>query len=126
LETRKRILCKPEANATKPNFYAVPQFYAYDLMTDRPISRRNLHETISPPDNPGIWLINLAILAAATCLCVDPWCTTEGYIQFIALHHWHLSFGLAFPSFLQLVQTELQEARLHSEHDHNPFNIQQE
>jgi hypothetical protein len=85
----------------------------------------DIPDTISPPENPGIWLINLAVLAAATRLRVDPWRTTEGYIQFIALHHWHPSFGLAFPSFLQLVQTELQDSRLHTDPDGNPFDIQQ-
>jgi hypothetical protein len=30
------------------------------------------------PSNPGIWLINLAVLTAATCLRVDPWNETQG------------------------------------------------
>ena len=42
---------------------------------------------------PGIYLINLAVLAAATRLRIDPWNETTGYIQFIALHHLHPSFG---------------------------------
>jgi hypothetical protein len=49
--------------------------------------------------HPGIFLIILAILAAATRLQVDPWNKTTGYIHFIALHHWHPSFGPEFPAF---------------------------
>jgi hypothetical protein len=82
-------------------------------------------EIPSSPSNPGIWLINLAVLTAATRLRVDPWNETQGYQQFIALHHWHPSFGLAFPSFLRLVQIELSEPRLHSPSSDNPFDIQE-
>lgn len=77
---------------------------------------------------PGIFLINLAVLAATTRLRIDPWNETTGYIQFIALHHWHPSFGIVFPDFLRLVHTELQEGRLSHRTDYadfaNPFNIQ--
>jgi hypothetical protein len=51
------------------------------------------------PVNPGIWLINLAVLTAATRLRVDPWNETQGYQQCIVLPHWHPSFALYFPSF---------------------------
>jgi hypothetical protein len=73
---------------------------------------------------PGIFLINLAVLSTATRLRVDPWNETTGYIQFVALHHWHPSFGIAFPAFLQLVHTELREGTLHQDiQDNNPFNL---
>jgi hypothetical protein len=84
-------------------------------------------KTISPTENnPGIWLINLTVLVAATCLHVDPWPTIHKDISNSLCYIWHPSFGLAFPSFLQLVQTELQEACLHLDHDGNPFDIQQD
>jgi hypothetical protein len=54
-------------------------------------------------------LINLAVLAATTRLRIDPWNETTGYIQFIALHHWHPSFEIVFPDFLRLVHTELRK-----------------
>jgi hypothetical protein len=74
---------------------------------------------------PGIFLINLAVLTTATKLRVDPWCETSGYIQFIALNHWHPSFGIPFVAFLQLVHTELREGLLHQpDHGANPFDIQ--
>jgi hypothetical protein len=75
---------------------------------------------------PGIFLINLAILAATTRLRVDPWNQTSGYIQLIACHYWHPSFGLDFSAFLLLVEVELEEGRLHNQdlQDTNPFHIQ--
>jgi hypothetical protein len=74
---------------------------------------------------PGLFLINLAVLAATTKLRIDPWNETTGYIQFIALHHWHPSFGIDFPTFLLLVHTELNENRLQtSTIDQNPFDLQ--
>jgi hypothetical protein len=89
-----------------------------------------LPTTFPPPSAgpPGIFLINLAVLAAATRLRIDPWNETTGYIQFIALHHWHPSFGIVFPDFLRLVHTELREGILHhreaSVDPSNPLNIQ--
>jgi hypothetical protein len=58
--------------------------------------------TYPPPSQgpSGIVLINLAVLAGTTCLCVDPWNKTTGYVQFIALHHCHPSFSIIFPDFL--------------------------
>jgi hypothetical protein len=79
------------------------------------------------PQEPGLFLINLAVLAATTRLRVDPWSETTGYVQFIALHHWHPSFGIEFPLFLQLVHTELHEGRLHNTDLYgfvNPFELQ--
>jgi hypothetical protein len=75
--------------------------------------------------HPGIFLINLAVLAAATRLRVDQWNETQGYIQFIALHYWHPSFGIDFPSFLHLVHTELRDSVIQTEDSgSNPFDIQ--
>jgi hypothetical protein len=62
---------------------------------------------------PGLFLINLAVLSTSTRLRIDPWNETTGYVQFIALHHWHPSFGIPFPSFLELVHTELRDGTLH-------------
>jgi hypothetical protein len=73
---------------------------------------------------PSQFLINLAVLAAATRLRVDPWSNTTGYIHFIALHHWHPSFGIEFPAFLSLVNTELQEHRLHNDQEHHSSILQ--
>jgi hypothetical protein len=75
------------------------------------------------PQPPGLFLIHLAVLAAATRLRIDPWNDTTGYIQFITLHHWHPSFGIGFLDFLQLVHTELQEGRLHQDQSNNPFDL---
>jgi hypothetical protein len=72
-------------------------------------------------------LINLAVLAATTYLRVDPWNKTTGYVHFIALHHWHPSFGIAFPLFLQSVQTELHKGHFHNADIYgvkNPFDLQ--
>jgi hypothetical protein len=87
-----------------------------------------LPTTFPPPEHgpPGLFLINLAVLAATTRLRIDPWNETTGYIQFIALHHWHPSFGIVFPDFLRLIHTELRERRLHQTDifgDQNPFDI---
>jgi hypothetical protein len=71
-----------------------------------------IYPPLSSPGPPNQFLINLAVLAASTRLRVDPWNGTTGYIQFIALHHWHPSFGVEFPLFLRLVLAELQEPRL--------------
>jgi hypothetical protein len=73
-------------------------------------------------------LIKLAILAATTRLRVDPWNETTGYMHCIALHHWHPSFGIAFPLFLQLVQTELHEGHIYNPDIYgfeNPFDLQE-
>jgi hypothetical protein len=89
-----------------------------------------LPTTFPPPSSgpPGIFLINLAVLAAATRLRIDPWHETTGYVQFIALHHWHPSFGIVFPDFLRLVHTELRNGNLHNREAYvdpsNPFDIQ--
>jgi hypothetical protein len=58
--------------------------------------------TFPPPSSghPGIFLIQLAVLAAMTCLRIDPWNEMTGYVHFIALHHWHPSFSIVFPDFL--------------------------
>jgi hypothetical protein len=86
-------------------------------------------DPVEPPrtssrTHPGIFLINLAVLTAATRLRIDPWNGTTGYIQFVALNHWHPSFGIDFPAFLSLVHTELLEARLHGHtSDGNPYQI---
>jgi hypothetical protein len=37
--------------------------------------------------HPGMFLFNLAVLAVATRLQVDPWNKTRGYVHFIALYH---------------------------------------
>jgi hypothetical protein len=82
---------------------------------------------LPPQGSPGLFLINLAVLAATTRLCVEPWNKTTGYLQFIALHHWHPSFSIASPLFLQLVQTELHEGCFHNVDLYgveNPFDLQ--
>jgi hypothetical protein len=75
----------------------------------------------------GLFLINLAVLTAATRLRSDPWRETTVYIHFIALNHWHPSFGLEFRQFLQLVHIELCDGTLHhaDTDNFNPFDIQE-
>jgi hypothetical protein len=92
----------------------------------RPSGSSPLPTSFPIDGQPGIFLINLAVLAAATRLRIDPWNRTTGYVQFIALHHWHPSFGILFADFHQLVQTELVEGTLfQADVTHvNPFNLQ--
>jgi hypothetical protein len=94
---------------------------------NRPSGSPSLPTNFPPPSHgtPGIFLINLAVLATATRLRIDPWRHTTGYVQFLALHHWHPSFGVAFPTFLQLVHTELRDGLLQqADLDANPLDIQ--
>jgi hypothetical protein len=83
-----------------------------------PVARVRDENDLYPPLSagpPSEFLINLAVLTATTRLRVDPWCDNTGYIQFIALNHWHPSFGIEFPAFLRLVYTELREHQAHQD-----------
>jgi hypothetical protein len=82
---------------------------------------------LPPQGSLGLFLINLAVLAATTRLWVDPWNETTGYVHLIALHHLHPSFGIAFPLFLQLFQTERHKGHFHNADIYgvkNPFELQ--
>jgi hypothetical protein len=81
---------EPDSNGAEPE----PVFRAPG---SSPLPTRFPPSSQGPPD---IFLINLAVLAAATRLCSDPWRETTGYLHFIALNHWHPSFGLEFRQFL--------------------------